>query len=268
MEEIMKIRIAIPHPPAIPIHKKCKESIDNLINARKEGIVPWELEVISVESTNIAQGRNELCTIQKSSNNKQEFKLDGKKRWQKIFDYKYLLFVDSDQSFTVDQFINFINSVTDENSIYCGVIEPRNGQGRWNVGGWDTENNKPTVYMQKDYTSGISSVAWCGAGFLLIPSEVFKKLPYPWFCEREIEQTNGDIILSSEDVGFCLKCKDYNIDIKANFDIQIAHHCYDTLSILDTSRSPFATKINEIRNNLDTQFEDLLKNILISTINK
>jgi hypothetical protein len=199
----MKIKICIPH--YCGLSKETIESVRNL----KDKI---DFDVIVTESTYIATGRNNSILGKASSNVKPI--LDKQ--------YSHYLMVDSDIQFTPEQVIRLVNHKI---PIVAGLYKSRcNDDG---VAGYfslvEGNCNKSLSMLY----NGLEIVDWCGAGFLLIESEVLQNMDYPWFRHlyvpyTEIDGTNH-CLCTGEDMGFCILAKKAGYKIVVDCDCKVNH---------------------------------------------
>lgn len=86
-----------------------------------------------------------------------------------------------------------------------------------------------------------------GTGCLLIATEVFKKLPYPWFRFRKLE--SGAVV--GEDIGFCSDARAVGYKIYVDTGCKIGHLSWmvvteETHLLFKAARGEFATAAREI----------------------
>ena len=67
---------------------------------------------------------------------------------------------------------------------------------------------------------GMLKCAGVATGFLLIKTDVFKKLKHPWFFWESDEE--GEL-LTGEDVWFCRKAREAGYDIWADMTVKVGH---------------------------------------------
>ena len=72
-------------------------------------------------------------------------------------------------------------------------------------------------------STGVQKVDWTGAGFLLCKTSALEKLPFPWFRYPVIRPTAEHADNAGEDIGFCLNCRDNNIQIWIDCDSKMHH---------------------------------------------
>lgn len=132
---------------------------------------------------------------------------------QKVTDCDFVLFCDADTGFTFD---NIIAMIDEDKPVIGGAYRYRKERaihiGTYCAG--DFMPNKPGFihsYIDANET-GVVKVDWVGGGFVLVKSDVFEKIEYPWFHCSVLE--DGDYASEmGEDIGFCVKCYNAKIPI-------------------------------------------------------
>ncbi len=136
-----------------------------------------------------------------------------------------LLFIDDDQTFTADDMLKLIMAQKD---VIAGHVYMRIPPFRSCVFKWANEEDKKKYYATAEKPSdiglqnqegiegrGIVEVDAVGFGFVAIKTEVFRKVPQPWFS-----WTTGKF---GEDMSFCLKAKEHGFKVFAHTDLDIGH---------------------------------------------
>lgn len=153
-------------------------------------------------------------------------------------DYTHLMWIDSDQIWSPEQFQRLLDAdedivsgwyvLTGTEDVCCagwyskGVFDdkgglplmkrrelrdaPRNEKGLIDLG---------DVHPEYDYP-------WVGFGFVLIKRGVFEKIPYPWFFE-DCNRVGNQISNWGDDITFCMKAKDAGFKIYLAPDIKVGH---------------------------------------------
>lgn len=173
-------------------------------------------------------------------------------------EYDYIMWIDSDQVFTVDNFIRLLNHNKDVVSgIYMmangkqfttvksldveylmknGEFEFLNGDTiqKWimdNVEGEPskkTDGSGNTIIDLSGCTVPLMKAEYTGLGWTLIKKGVIEQLDYPWFNQIPISVKNDkDEVIAldytSEDVSFFLKLKDKKIDCYVDLTCRVGH---------------------------------------------
>jgi GT2 family glycosyltransferase len=146
--------------------------------------------------------------------------------------YDYIMWIDSDVLFSVEQFVALLASAP-KNPIVSGVYRMTNGEYAA-VEKWDTEYFKKNGHFKflkeediNDYAKRtgpqvLVSVSYSGMGFMLIQRGVFEALSYPWF--KPIEKKIGDAVdFTMEDVCFCLRAKHAGYKVLIDPRIRVGH---------------------------------------------
>jgi len=146
-------------------------------------------------------------------------------------DYDFIMWIDSDQVYTVNDFIKLLAA---KKNIISGLYLMHGGQRFATVQKWDKEFYKKNGYFEfltpevvakweKNNPNKLMSVEYTGFGWILVKKGVFESMEYPWFrpiWEDFGTTKNGDPIreFASEDVGWCQTAlkKGYKIWIDPN----------------------------------------------------
>jgi len=154
--------------------------------------------------------------------------LSGK--YQKPFNgeikYDYIMFIDSDIIFNVEDFDKLIKM---NNDISCGAYLMDGGKNYAiveNMTNEDFEKNGCFNFISKNDLSKYKEpfkVDYCGMGFMLIKKNIIEQIEYPWFYPKIFNFKNNICEFTSEDVGFCLKLKEKKINIYINPEIKVGH---------------------------------------------
>jgi hypothetical protein len=140
-------------------------------------------------------------------------------------DYDYIMWIDSDIIFTVENFEKLMSNNVD----ICGGLYLMDGGKQFAaVKNWDEkqfEKNGTFDFLTPDdisHSPSLMKVSYTGFGFLLIKKGVFEKIEYPWFAPKFT--TIGDCYdFASEDVSFCLKAKEYGFDVNIDPTVWVRH---------------------------------------------
>jgi GT2 family glycosyltransferase len=146
---------------------------------------------------------------------------------QKPFDgklkYDYIMWIDSDIIFTLEQFFALLYQIESKSHIkvLSGLYLMGDNQHYATVRGLDVgylKKHGSFEFINKTDDSvnnkDIFEVDYTGFGFLIMRSGVFEKFQYPWFSPIKIKIKDTQISdFSSEDVGFCLKLKSKDIPV-------------------------------------------------------
>lgn len=147
------------------------------------------------------------------------------KPWQGKVNYDYILWIDSDNVFTIDDFLKLYNLNKD---IASGLYLTHNGLHYATVKDWSEDYYKKhgtfefltAEHLKKEKAPFV--VDYTGFGFILIKKGVFEKLEYPWF--RPLWKQFGNISeFTMEDVSFCHLAKEQKIDVWVHPEVIIKH---------------------------------------------
>jgi len=170
------------------------------------------------ESCNIYYVRN-MCLGGDST------KGEDQKPFQGSIDYDYMLWVDSDNVFTTNDFIKLYQL---NKEIASGLYLTQNGKNFATVKDWNEEFYKKhgafeflTPEKIKDKKQPFV-VDYTGFGFILIKRGVFEKLQYPWF--RPIWKKFGNINeFTMEDVSFCHLVRELGMKVWVHPEVIVKH---------------------------------------------
>lgn len=165
-------------------------------------------------------GDNTRGKLQKPFNNK--------------LDYDYIMWIDSDIIFKVDDFKKILES---ENDITSGIYKMENTINYPTVIKWDTdylkkngkfeflddEKIKQLKEENKLLNNRYLNVEYTGMGWMLIKKDVIEQLKYPWFY-HDLYQVDDFVEMFSEDVSFCKNLKKAGFDIYVDLDIRVGHY--------------------------------------------
>ena len=149
-------------------------------------------------------------------------------------DYDYIMWIDSDIIFNVDDFKKLLES---ENDITSGIYKMENTINYPTVINWDTkylmkngnfeflDDNK--IKELKDSKKLLNNrylnVEYTGMGWMLIKKDVIEQLKYPWFY-HDLYEINDFVEMFSEDVSFCKNLKKAGFDIYVDLDVRVGHY--------------------------------------------
>lgn len=147
------------------------------------------------------------------------------KPWQDKVDYDYMLWIDSDIIFQVEDFIKLYNL---QKEVASGLYLMHNGQQYATVENWNEEHFNKTGFFEFLSPNNIKSktkpfkVDYTGFGFMLVKKGVFERLKYPWF--RPLWKKFGNVTeFTMEDVSFCHLVKEQNIDVWIHPEVIVKH---------------------------------------------
>lgn len=171
-----------------------------------------KLEVFWSYNSSVLHVRNALLEPGPGSPKKDCKPFDGKVM------YDYMLWIDSDMAWEVQDVLKLIEADKD---IITGLC-PVNTDG---VGALGFINDfSPVKYM---ILGGIEEtepfeIEFCGFAFLLVKKGVFEAMEYPWFKYREID-VDGRIVVPAEDFAWCIRARELGYKIYAHPEVGITH---------------------------------------------
>jgi hypothetical protein len=164
---------------------------------------------------------------------------EGQKPFNGDLKYDYILWIDSDQVWTNEDFQKLLDADED---IVCGWYSLNGTNGHGICIGWFDEqvllekSGMPCMTKRELMTAqrnpkGLIDLAsvhpeygfpWIGMGFMLVKQGVYEKIPYPWHYDNNIHI--GDIISNrGDDISFCKKAHEAGFKIHVHPDVRIAH---------------------------------------------
>jgi hypothetical protein len=179
--------------------------------------------ISSHQSSNVHFVRN-MCLGADVLRGKDQHPFDGK------LDYDFMMWIDSDQVFSVNSFISLLKH---DKEVVSGLYLMKNGQQYTAVRNWDEANflnkgsfeflNRKTLMQwldenadgeieekkdktgnpYKDYSKckiPLMPVSYTGLGWTLVKKGVFEKLSYPWFYGTKITMNKKVSIGEGDDV--------------------------------------------------------------------
>jgi hypothetical protein len=170
------------------------------------------------ESCNIYYVRN-MCLGGNSTSG------ENQKPWQGNVDYDYMLWIDSDNIVSIDNFIKLYNM---QKEIASGLYLTHDGIHYATVKDWNEDYFKKYGSFEFLTNEKLKQhkhpfiVDYTGFGFILIKRGVFEKLKYPWF--RPIWKQFGNVTeFTMEDVSFCHLVKEQGIDVWVHPEVIVKH---------------------------------------------
>ena len=145
--------------------------------------------------------------------------------WQGKFKYDYMLWIDNDIIFTINDFIKLLKMNV---KIASGLYKMNDGENYATVKDWNEEyfiKNGTFQFLNDELLSNLPTIFkadYTGFGFILIKNGVFEQLKYPWF--RPLWKQFGNVTeFTMEDVAFCHLVKDLNIEVHINKEVIVKH---------------------------------------------
>jgi hypothetical protein len=146
--------------------------------------------------------------------------------WGGKVKYDYMMWIDSDISFTSENFFSLLSMDKDIASgwyaqpggPYSPVVERMDEEHFKKYGTYEfltiEDMSKKPGYIKVDYI---------GFGWVLIKQGVFEKLEYPWFAPKLLSIGEDIQDVCSEDVSFCHDAKAAGFDIWLDPKCRVGH---------------------------------------------
>lgn len=144
--------------------------------------------------------------------------------------YDYMMWIDSDIQFTVNDFFALYEMDKDiASGWYAQPGDPKGNYFTPVVEKMDTKYFLSNGFFQflrvKDFELKKASFVadYIGFGWVLIKQGVFEKIPYPWFAPRKIQLNASVQDMCSEDVAFCLDAREAGFELWVNPSVRVGH---------------------------------------------
>lgn len=205
-------------------------------------------EIVTVQGAGIGRNRNELITR-------------SHEKIQTEFDFRHILFVDIDVEFTqkhVDRLLDH------DLPIVSGMYERRDNPGCCHAGYWEDYTPGFSGYCIPYTNTGLASIDWFGCGFVLINSDVFKKMTHPYFRHVMVEY-EGLQKETSPDWGFCIEARNAGFELYLDCDCRVKHVNLNERGVMQNQGVSAESLCFMAREKLDSAYNDI-KKALFDTI--
>jgi hypothetical protein len=156
------------------------------------------------------------------------------KPFQGKLHYDYIMWIDSDQVFSVQHFMALLNTNEDivsgyymmKNCSQYAVVPNMNNDYFLKHGSYQFLDDSMIKEHIETTKKHLMEVDYCGMGFMLVKKGVFEQLEYPWFQPETSEFIFGNITIkdyNSEDVYFCKKCRELGYKVVINLNVRVGH---------------------------------------------
>lgn len=126
--------------------------------------------------------------------------------------YDYIMWIDSDQVWQVEDFTKLLRTMEDRRDIHILSGVYRKGDGEETTVAVESEEGKAVRFLGMEEIRamrGPTRVRFAGFGFVIVRRGVFEKVPYPWFRPLGIVGSDGKLDrFTGEDIGFCVVAQD------------------------------------------------------------
>jgi glycosyltransferase involved in cell wall biosynthesis len=149
--------------------------------------------------------------------------------------FKYIMFVDDDIIMPPDTFVKLRSHDVD---IVSGVYYRRSEPLNVCMLRYEQTKEGQTISHVKEYKlNELIEVDFVGAGCLLIKTDVFKRLKYPWFEWRVDHKELPPLKKFSEDFAFCETARENGYKINVDTSVQCTHIGHSQISLAEGLRS-------------------------------
>lgn len=141
-------------------------------------------------------------------------------------DYDYLMWIDSDITFSNEQFQALLDHKLD---IVSGIYVYTSQNDTLACGVWENKaypsvepDTLESLKNRNRNSKGLLEVDYCGFGFILIKKGVFESMQYPWFRPLifEIDEARDQM---TDDLGWCYQIKEIGYNIYVDPEIRVKH---------------------------------------------
>lgn len=200
--------------PGNAVQKGYLLSLLELINYLNTHAISWTYSIQS--SSHVGDARE--ATLEGGFDSQ----LDESRPFKGNLKYKKILWIDSDITFTVDDFLKLWESDKD---IVSGMYLLQTGVTATHV----NELGRPLVYDEAKELTEPFKVWGSGFGFIMIKQGVFETLSRPWFQSSPSSKTFDDgrtfnFQILGEDLSFCDRiAKESNFEVWTDPNVQLTH---------------------------------------------
>ena len=181
----------------------------------------YQVMVNQQYSCNIYYVRN-MCLGGSIARGENQKPFDGK------LDYDYMMWIDSDILFSVQQFQRLLDHKQD---IVSGLYLMDGGKAYATVETWDEDlfkKNEAFHFMTPEDVGRIKRektllpVVYTGFGFILVKKGVFESMRYPWF-RPEFVDIKGCKDFTMEDVAWCREATRLGYKVNVDLEVVVGH---------------------------------------------
>lgn len=129
---------------------------------------------------------------------------------------EWMLFLDDDHVYPADLLPRLL---THEEDIVCSLYLQRQHPFGPIAYSHREETNYIPIVLHDTPQEGLIEIHAAGASGMLIRSEVFRAIEYPWFVHGRV----GDLWNASEDLIFCEKAHEAGFDIHLDLEARLGH---------------------------------------------
>ena len=150
------------------------------------------------------------------------------KPFQGKINYDFIMWLDSDMVFRVEDFKNLLETMRRNKNIYILAGVYLGAKGDYTAGKAITNKKgqkEVKVFTPKDLEnkSDLIEVDYSGMGFMMVRKGVFEALLYPWFYPITVSTSSGIVGFITEDIGFCLNAKKKGFVTYIDPKIKVGH---------------------------------------------
>ena len=182
-------------------------SLAKTIKVLEENDISWHY--VNYESCYIREARERII------NDSYEEDLNNHTPFSGNFDYKKIMWIDSDIEWEPEHLLSLYHSDRD---IITGAYMMTSGRIAVSF------DEKSSPYPHQIPTSREVQVSSCGFGFVCVKKGVFESIPKPWFDSGTFERDGKTITAIGEDTSWCLKVEENGFKIWLDPNIRVIHN--------------------------------------------
>ena len=155
--------------------------------------------------------------------------------WQGTIPYDYMLWLDTDIVFEVEQILKLLIKMEKDRSleVLCGIYLTTSGTHSTIVKDWNINYFMKTGIFPfmtpaelkaeaEKSPKKLAEVFYAGMGIMVVRKGAFEKITYPWF-EPIMHEIGISKDFSSEDVSLCIKWNEAGVKLWVDPDIIVGH---------------------------------------------
>ena len=182
-------------------------SLVKSIKALEENNISWKF--VNYESVYVRHARESII------NDDYVYDLDNQMPFSGKYDYKKIMWIDSDIEWEPEHLLSLYYSDRD---IVSGAYMMVSGKIAVSF------DEKTSPYPSQIPTSRQIEITSCGFGFVCVKKGVFENMPKPWFDNTIVEQDGKVFTNFGEDSSWCEKARRYGFKIWLDPSVKVIHN--------------------------------------------
>jgi hypothetical protein len=193
--------------PASMLTAAYVRSLTNTIKILEEKGISWTY--VNYESCYIRYARESIISYGEAEN------VSGSIPFAGFFNYKKIMWIDSDISWGPEDFLSLYYS---ERDIISGAYMTVNGSIAASIDG------KNLAFPKEIPTTREVELQTCGFGFLCVKNGVFENMERPWFDSEIFERDGRTMTTVGEDNSWCVKAHRSGFKIWLDPKVRVVHN--------------------------------------------